>query len=114
MRVTDTDAPSYVGRPVAAVLATTKEEKKIKYLSAIEACHASFTPFVVSVDGAMARDASVFLKHLADKLSCRWGDLIVKRSYGQKILWSNPILDQGAPPLFGQPVSVLGVTCLLA
>ena len=38
MRVTDTDhnAPSYVGYPVAAVLATAEE---VKYLSAVEAHH---------------------------------------------------------------------------
>ena len=50
MRVTDTDATSYVGCSVNAVL--TSAEQKIKYLSAAEISHASFTPFVVSVDGA--------------------------------------------------------------
>lgn len=53
---------------MAAVLATAEE--KVKYLSAVEACHASFSSFVVSVDGTMVREASAFLQHLADKLSC--------------------------------------------
>ena len=41
VRVTDTDhgAPSYVGCSVAAVLATAEEEKKVKYLSWVEAHH---------------------------------------------------------------------------
>ena len=50
VRVADTDAASYVNRSVSAVLATAEEEKKRKYLSAAELHHASFTPFVVSVD----------------------------------------------------------------
>ena len=35
---------------MSAVLSTAKEEKKCKYLSAAELCHASLTPFAVSVD----------------------------------------------------------------
>jgi len=42
-RVADTDAASYVNHSVSAVLATAEEEKKHKYLSAAELCHASFT-----------------------------------------------------------------------
>ena len=38
----DTDAPSYVGHPVAAVLATAEEKKKRKYLPAAKANHATF------------------------------------------------------------------------
>ena len=51
VHVTNTDAASYVGQSVSAVLSSAKEEKKCKYLSAAELRHASFTPFVVSVDG---------------------------------------------------------------
>ena len=53
VRVTDTDASSYVNRSVAAVLASAEEEKKRKYLFAAESRRASFTSFIVSVDGAL-------------------------------------------------------------
>ena len=62
VRVADTDAASYVYRPVSAVLASAEEEKKHKYLTAVELCHASFTPFVVeSFDGALGHEALMFL-----------------------------------------------------
>ena len=41
-----------------------KEEKKWKYLSAAELHHASFTPFVVSVDGALDHEALIFCNTL--------------------------------------------------
>ena len=53
VRVADTDAASYVGRSVDAVLASAEQEKKQKYLLAAETRHASFSPFVVSVDRAL-------------------------------------------------------------
>jgi len=60
VRVADTDAASYVNHSVSAFLATSEEEKKRKYLSAAELCHASFTPFVVSVDGTLGHEALMF------------------------------------------------------
>ena len=53
VRVVDTDAASYINRSMSTVLASAEEEKKRKYLSTAELRHASFTPFVVSVDGAI-------------------------------------------------------------
>jgi len=82
VRVTDTDAASYVNRSVSVVLATAEEEKKHKYLSAAESRHASFTPFVVSVDGALGHEALMFLQHLAERLSCGWG-----KSNGHVLMW---------------------------
>ena len=46
VRVVDTDAASYVNRSVSAVLASAEEEKKRKYLSAAELCHA-FLPLLL-------------------------------------------------------------------
>ena len=57
IRVTDTDAASYIDHSVVAVLASAEEVKKW-----------SFTPFVVSVDGALGHKALMFLQWLADKL----------------------------------------------
>ena len=47
-------------RPVSFVLVAAKEET-LKYTFAVEAFHASFTPFVVSVDGALSKDTGMFL-----------------------------------------------------
>ena len=41
VRVTDTDAPSYVAKSVSSVLAAAEEEKKGKYGAAVEARHLS-------------------------------------------------------------------------
>jgi len=72
VRVADTDAASCVNCSVSAVLATAEEEKKHKYLTAAELRHVSFTPFVVSVDGALEHEALMFLQCLAERLSCGW------------------------------------------
>ena len=73
--VTEVDAPSYVHHSVADVLtsADSEEKKKCKYRTAAEERHASFSPFFVSVDGAMGHEAVLFLRCLARKLLVRWG-----------------------------------------
>lgn len=43
--------------PVSAVLASAEKEKKKKYANAALTRHASFSPFVLSVDGLLAREA---------------------------------------------------------
>ena len=60
VRVVDTDAQSYISRSVADALVSAEEEKKQKYRLATEARHASFSPFVVSVDGALGKKADLF------------------------------------------------------
>ena len=60
VRVTDTDAPSDSQRVVSAILSSAEEEKKKKYSEAAALRRASFTPFVVSVDGVLGREASFF------------------------------------------------------
>ena len=72
-RVTDADAPSYMSCSVADLLIAAEEEKKKKYLTAAEVCHTSFSPFVVTVDGALRHDAVLFLCRLA-------------RDFGMKVL----------------------------
>jgi len=81
VRVADTDAASYVNHSVSAAL-TTAEEKKCKYSSAAELCHASFTPFVVSADGALGHETLMFLQLLAERLSSGWG-----KNYGHVFMW---------------------------
>ena len=71
--VIDTDAPSHVNRSVAAILASAEAEKKKKYNNAANARRASFTPFVVSVDGALRLEATYYLKHLSEHICLKWG-----------------------------------------
>ena len=67
---------------MSTVLASAEEEKKQKYLSAAELHHASFNPFVVSVEGALGHGTLMFLQHLADRRSSAWG-----KSYGHVLMW---------------------------
>ena len=53
VRVTDADAPSYMSRSIADVLASAEEETRKKYQTAAEVHHASFFPFVVEHWGKM-------------------------------------------------------------
>ena len=52
------DLQSYTSHTVYSVLLSAENEKKKKYLDAVEARHASFTPFVTSIDGVLAREAN--------------------------------------------------------
>ncbi|CAB0016792.1 unnamed protein product [Nesidiocoris tenuis] len=73
VRVVDTDAPSYVTRPVNVVLTAAEEEKKRKYVSACEQRHASFTPLVCSADAKFAPQMTAFLKVISERLADKWG-----------------------------------------
>ena len=64
------------------VLTTAEEKKKRKYVTAAEARRGSFSPFVVTVDGALGPEAVLFLRRLAEKLSVRW-----ERGYGEILGW---------------------------
>ncbi len=82
VRVVDTDAPSHVKRSVKAVLATSEIEKKKKYSEAAELRRATFTPFVLSVDGAPGKEAESFLRNMAHVLAIRWD-----KNYAEVIGW---------------------------
>ena len=71
-RVVNTDAQSYASRPVAAVLETVAKAKKAKHHQVCIERRADFTPFVVSTDGVLHREAEHFLKRLAARLSAKW------------------------------------------
>ena len=59
-------------RTTVAVLSTAEQEKKRKYNGAAEARQASFTPFVVSTDGMLGREANFLLKRLTQRISMKW------------------------------------------
>ena len=82
IRIVDTDARSYCSRPPMDVLSAAEEEKKRKYQSACNDRRALFTPICVSVDGMMGKEAGVFVKRLADRLSRKWN-----RNYSTVLGW---------------------------
>jgi hypothetical protein len=57
IRCTDTDAKSVLSKDPAKVLETHEREKKSMYLGACLAQRRHFTPFVVSTDGLLGREA---------------------------------------------------------
>ena len=82
IRVTDTDAQSYLSQAPDQVLFRAEVEKKHKYSAAATARRAHFTPLCFSVDGLTGSEASCFIKRLANGLSSRWD-----RSYSEVLCW---------------------------
>ena len=72
VRVVDSDASSYVQRDVNAVLSSIEYIKKQKYSQAAECVHASFTPFVVTADGALGVEGKAFMHLLSEKITATW------------------------------------------
>jgi hypothetical protein len=72
VRVTDTDAKSYRSRDPYKVLAQHEREKKKKYLLPCLEQRKHFTPFVVSTDGLLGREAAELLKRLSLRLAEKW------------------------------------------
>ena len=73
VRVTDTDAKSCCKRTPFKVLVESQErEKKRKHLGPCLENRRHFTPFVLSVDGLLGREAKTFAKRLAVKLAGKW------------------------------------------
>ena len=82
VRVIDTDAKSYGNRSPEDVIKTTEREKRNKYGEACEARRATFTPFCVSVDGVMGKQAQHLVKRIGDRLAEKWD-----RTYGETMGW---------------------------
>ena len=80
MRVTDTDAKSYVGSSSAKVLEKAAKAKKDKYLDACLERRKSFTPLVYSVDGLACKEARAFEKRVASLLASKW-----ERQYSEMV-----------------------------
>ena len=71
--MTDTNAPSAINKDPHNVLATQEREKKRKYLKACQDQRRHFTPFVVSCDGLLGKEAQALLRNLAERLSKKTG-----------------------------------------
>jgi hypothetical protein len=73
VRITDTDAKSNLSKDPAKVLEAHEKEKKKKYLEACLEQRRTFTPFVVSTDGLIGKEAKTLLKKLSTLLAEKWG-----------------------------------------
>ena len=85
--ITKKNIDKYFGGAVfqAAVqyLATYDSERwGITYLAAVEERRASFTPFVVYVDGVLGHDAQHLIKRLCDQIAMKW-----EKSHSEVIVW---------------------------
>ena len=72
VRVTDLDSPAYRKQVPEKVLASQEKSKKRKYLEKCLQQRRHFTPFVVSTDGMLGREANTTLKRVALKLAAKW------------------------------------------
>ena len=61
---------------------------QLSYLDAVEARHASFTPFVTSIDGVYAREANSIMKLLATKVALKWEKQLSE--VGWRLLYFEP------------------------
>ena len=82
IRVTDTDAQSYLGHAPESILFRAETEKKHKYSAAAAARRAHFTPLCFSVDGLAGSEAGCFIKRIATGLSSKW-----ERNYSEVLCW---------------------------
>lgn len=73
VRITDTDAKSNRSKDPMKVLATHEREKKRKYLEPCLDQRRHFTPFVVSTDGLVGKEATTLLKKLSELLAEKTG-----------------------------------------
>jgi hypothetical protein len=68
----NTDAKSNLSKDPAKVLESQEKEKKRKYLASCIAQRRHFTPFVVSTDGLLGKEAKCLLKKLSTALADKW------------------------------------------
>jgi len=72
VRITNSDAKSYLNKTVAKHLLAQEKEKKDKYLPMCREQRKNFTPFVATVDGILGREAKMMCKQLAKQLALKW------------------------------------------
>ena len=72
VRLTDTDQDTYLPHSPFDAIEHQENEKKKKYAKKCLEQRRNFTPFVVSVDGMLGKEAQAFLKHLAYLYVDKW------------------------------------------
>ena len=73
VRITDTDQKTYKDKDPLKVLEQHEREKKRKYLQPCLDQRRNFTPFVVSTDGLLGKEASTLIKNLAGRIATKSG-----------------------------------------
>ena len=71
-RICDINQPSYLLKKPENILKHAESAKKKKYLNACIEQRRHFAPIVISCEGMMGREASIFFKRLAMKISEKW------------------------------------------
>ena len=72
VRICDVNQPSYITRKPASIVKSAENEKQKKYLEPCLEQRRHFTPFVVSCEGILGKEANVFLKRLSKNLADKW------------------------------------------
>ena len=72
IRVTDTDAKSYIPYTSRKVLERAAKEKKDKYLAPCLERRRSFVPLIYSVDGMACKEAKAFERRVASLMASKW------------------------------------------
>ena len=80
VRICDVNQASYLTRKPVSIVKSAENAKKKQYLDACLEQRRHFTPFVVSCEGLLGKEADVFLKRLAMKLAEKW-----HRPYSQTV-----------------------------
>ena len=68
VRIADVNHPSYLYRKPTSIIKSTENAKKKIYLEPCLEQRRHFTPFVVSYEGLLGKEADVFLKKTITKI----------------------------------------------
>ena len=80
VRICDVNQASYQTRKPASIIKSAENDKKNKYLEPCLEQRRRFTPFVVSCEELLGKEADTFLKRLSKKLADKW-----RRPYSQTV-----------------------------
>ena len=69
VRICNVNQASYLTRKPASIVQSAENEKKKKYLEPCLEQRRHFTPFVISCEGLLGKEADIFLKHLSMKFA---------------------------------------------
>ena len=72
IRVSDTDAPSYIKLDPVKVIENQEKQKKQKYLQSCLDQRRQFTPVVLSIDGLLGQETKSIVRRLSLKLAQKW------------------------------------------
>ena len=72
VRITDINNKTQRNTKPESVLKKHENEKKNKYLKACTEYRRDFTPFVLSTEGLLGREAKALLKHIAKLIAEKW------------------------------------------